>query len=333
MNKFTRKKFSEYLADQATLNGVADVTQQFTVDPSIEQRIVDETQASASFLQKINMVLVSAQQGESLGLSVSPNASRTNTKVKDRQAKSIVNAKNIDSYFCKKTDFDVAIPYALMDSWAHRPEFQKIMSKRLVQQMAIDKLTIGFHGKASDAPDTDRAANPMGEDINIGWLTKVRAKTERVMTNIEFGADKAYKNLDAVVMDAASSLLDPWYRSSSDIVSICSPTTAMLKYFDLINRMSVATDMEAAQRLLSELHFGMKGLVLVDECPDYEILITSVDNLSIYTQESSTRKTIVDNAKRDQVETYQSQNDAYVVEDFGKTALVSLKKPTPPTGA
>lgn len=329
MKQFTRNKFNEYLVDQATLNGVADATQQFTVEPAVEQRIVDETQASASFLQKINMVLVSAQQGESLGLSVSPNASRTNTKLKDRQAKSIVNAKNIDSYFCKKTDFDVAIPYALLDSWAHRPEFQKIMSKRLVQQMAIDKLTIGFYGVSSDAPDTDRATNPMGEDINIGWLAKIRSKTERVMTDVEFGADKAYKNLDAVVMDAAGSLLDPWYRSSSDIVSICSPATAMLKYFDLVNRMSVATDMEAAERLLSELHFGMKGLVLVDECPDYEILITSLDNLSLYTQESSTRKTIVDNAKRDQIETYQSQNDAYVIEDFGKTALVSLKKPTP----
>ena len=38
-------------------------------------------------------------------------------------------------------------------------------------------------------------------------------------------------------------------------------------------------------------------------------------------QEGSRRRTIVDNAKRDQIENYESSNDAYVIEDYGCVAF------------
>ncbi|WP_230413956.1 P2 family phage major capsid protein, partial [Undibacterium umbellatum] len=37
---------------------------------------------------------------------------------------------------------------------------------------------------------------------------------------------------------------------------------------------------------------------------------------------SARRRQIVDNAKRDRIENYESSNDAYVVEDYGIAALV-----------
>ncbi|MDP1335139.1 P2 family phage major capsid protein, partial [Klebsiella pneumoniae] len=37
--------------------------------------------------------------------------------------------------------------------------------------------------------------------------------------------------------------------------------------------------------------------------------------------EGSRRRTIVDNAKRDRIENYESSNDAYVVEDLGCVAM------------
>lgn len=328
MKNTTRKVFNQYLADQAELNGVDNAAQQFTVDPNVEQRIVDETQASSAFLQLINVIMVDPQKGQSLGLSVSPNASTTDTTTKDRDAKNIIDSHNIDDYFCTQTNFDVAIPYALLDAWAHRKEFQTIMAKRLVQQMAIDKVTIGFNGKTR-ALTSNRATNPLGQDVNIGWLEKVRGKSVRCMTGVEYGDAKEYKNIDAIVMDAVASLLDPWYRASPDIVAICSPSTAMLKYFDVVNRTQDSMNKEASERLLSQQHFGMRNIVLAEQCPDHTILVTSLDNLSIYTQNGSTRKTIIDNAKRDRVETYQSQNDAYVIEDFGKCGLIELASSTP----
>lgn len=330
MQNATRLKFNQYAADQAALNAVASAAHLFNVAPNVEQRIVDQTQASSAFLALINMVLVDAQKGSSLGLSAAPNASTTDTRSGGRRtAKGIINSNAIDDYFCQQTDFDVGIPYALIDAWAHRPEFQKILSARLVQQMAIDKLTIGFHG-ISRADTSDRAANPLGQDVNIGWLQKIRNKTDRYMDGIVYGADHEYKNIDAVVMDAVSSLLDPWHRNSEGIVAICNSTTAMRKYFDITNRVQSSVETEASQRLQSERHFGMKNLMIVDQMPDDAILITSADNMSIYTQRGSTRKSIADEPKANQVEILQSQNDAYVLEDFGRAALIELQPVTDP---
>ena len=324
MKNTTRVIFNQYKDDQAQLHGVADVGESFAVNPNVEQRIVDETQASSDFLQKVNIILVDEKQGQSLGLSSAPNASTTDTKVKERVAREIVDSHNIDAYDCTKTDFDVATPYALLDMWAHRPEFQTIMAKRQVQQMAIDKVTIGFSG-VSRADTSDRATHPLSEDVNVGWLQKIRGKSRRYMNNVEFGADKAYKNLDAVIMDAKSSLLDPWHRKSSDLVVICSSAMALKKYFEVVNRTQDNQNAEVAERLLRDQHLGMLPIVLAEQCPDNAILITSLDNLSIYTQRESTRKTIIDNPKRDRIEVYQSQNDAYVIEDFGKVGLIELK--------
>lgn len=331
MKNTTRIAFNQYKDDQAALHGVASVSESFAVTPNVEQRIVDETQASSDFLKLVNMILVDEKQGKSLGLSSAPNASTTDTTQAERVAKQIIDSHNIDEYDCGKTDFDVATPYALLDMWAHRPEFQQIMARRQVQQMAIDKVTVGFMG-TSRAATSSRANNPLGQDVNIGWLQKIRAKTQRYMKDVEFGADKSYKNLDAIAMDAKNSLLDPWHRKSSDLVVICSSAMAMKKYFAIINRAQDNANSEVAERLLREQHFGMLPIVIADQCPDNALLITSLDNLSIYTQRASTRKTIIDNPKRDQIEVYQSQNDAYVIEDFGKVGLVELKVPAPTNG-
>ena len=50
------------------------------------------------------------------------------------------------------------------------------------------------------------------------------------------------------------------------------------------------------------------------------MIVTSYDNLSLYHQINTLRRTIIDNPKRDRVEEYLSENEAYVVEDFGKFA-------------
>ncbi|MNV97730.1 Phage major capsid protein, P2 family [compost metagenome] len=49
-------------------------------------------------------------------------------------------------------------------------------------------------------------------------------------------------------------------------------------------------------------------------------MVTSWDNLSIYFQDSSWRRQIVQNPKRSQVEDYNARNEGYVVEQLGKFA-------------
>lgn len=56
--------------------------------------------------------------------------------------------------------------------------------------------------------------------------------------------------------------------------------------------------------------------------PANAILITRLDNLSIYYQDGGMRRSVIDNPCRDRIETYQSSNDAYVVENHDGAALV-----------
>ena len=67
---------------------------------------------------------------------------------------------------------------------------------------------------------------------------------------------------------------------------------------------------------------GGKKAVAVPFFPANALLITSLDNLSIYAQEGTRRRQIKDEPALDQIEDYQSVNEAYVVEDYGRSALV-----------
>jgi len=51
------------------------------------------------------------------------------------------------------------------------------------------------------------------------------------------------------------------------------------------------------------------------------VLVTRLDNLSIYYQNGKRRRAIIDNPKRDRIENFESSNDAYVVEDYDYAAM------------
>ncbi|HAX2347319.1 TPA: P2 family phage major capsid protein, partial [Escherichia coli] len=56
--------------------------------------------------------------------------------------------------------------------------------------------------------------------------------------------------------------------------------------------------------------------------PDNAMLITSFSNLSVYFQKGSLRRFIREEPEYNRIATYQSMNDCYVVEDYGKCALI-----------
>ncbi|MGP0818194.1 P2 family phage major capsid protein, partial [Escherichia coli] len=62
--------------------------------------------------------------------------------------------------------------------------------------------------------------------------------------------------------------------------------------------------------------------VLAPFFPPNALLITSLDNLSIYWQEDTRRRSGIDNPKRDRIENFESFNEAYVVGDYRCAALV-----------
>lgn len=332
MRNETRVLYSAYLAAIASLNGVASAVEKFTVAPSVQQTLQRRIQESSEFLKKINVVPVPEQQGEKLGLGIgSPIASTTNTATTDRSPSDPTVMDKL-GYLCTQTNFDSFLTYAKLDMWAKFPNFQELIRDALLQRMALDCITIGFNG-TSRAATSDRVANPLLQDVNIGWLEKCRINApERVLDEIgatgkiqvgdSIDAAHGYKNLDALVFDAVNELIEPWYRNDTQLVAIVGRKLMSDKYFPIINKVQPNTESIAADLIISQKRIGGLPAVQVPFVPDDAIAITRLDNLSLYWQEGTRRRTIVDNAKRDRIENYESSNDAFVVEDHGAMCLV-----------
>lgn len=349
MRNDTRIKFNAYLDRVAELNGITDPTVKFDVAPAVEQSVEAKIQESSEFLGMIGIHPVVNQSGQKVGISVTrPLASRTNTAAGNRRTPGKAIGTENDDYSCKKTDFDSALPYALLDAWRHRPEFQTLARDAIVEQQGRDRIMIGFNG-TSAAAETDRDANPLLQDVNEGWLHKIRTRApDRHLDDggLTAGGTKAiyvaadvevldaeatnddtakadYASLDALALDALE-LLDPWHRANTDLVVIVGWKLMKDKYLNLLNAAgNKATEADAASKILTLPHqLAGKRAIIVPFFPEDGLMITSLKNLAIYWQEETRRRHIKDEPALDQVENYESVNEAYVVEDYGQVALV-----------
>lgn len=329
MRNNTRLLYTALLAQIASLNGVASAAEKFSVEPSVQQTLESHLQESSAFLNRINIIGVHEQKGEKLGVGVgNPIASTTNTSTTDRSPRE-VHSMDSNPYECTQTNYDTAIRYATLDAWAKFPDFQTRVRDLIVRRQALDRIMIGFNG-TSRAATSDLVANPMLQDVNKGWLQHYREQApERVMAEVVTDSDKIvigdtgdYKNIDALVMDAVSNLVDPWYQEDTQLVAILGRDLLHDKYFPLVNTTQAPTEQLAADLIISQKRVGGLGAVRVPFVPAGTILITRLDNLSVYFQDGARRRAVVDNAKRDRIENYESSNDAFVVEDFGAGCLL-----------
>ncbi len=342
MRNVTRLAFTALAAQIALLNGVASATEKFNVAPSVQQTLETAMQESSAFLKAINLIGVNEQTGEALLAGVNgPIASRTNTAAGNRRNPADVSQMTKDVYACKQTNFDTAFPYALLDAWAKFPDFQVRLTNAIIERQSLDRIMIGFNG-TSAALATDRANNPLLQDVNKGWLQKIReGAADHVMDEgavagkVTVGGTKVikvagvdteisgdYQTLDGLVFDAIQ-MLAPWHRSRPDLVVLVSRDLMHEKLLKAVEKGAASNQEEnAAQEIVSRARLG--GLPVVDApfFPEGTVLVTFLKNLSIYWQEDARRRHLKDEPEFDRIADYQSSNDAYVIEDFEAVALV-----------
>ena len=166
-----------------------------------------------------------------------------------------------------------------------------------------------------------------------GWLQQMRDDMPSHVMNgahtqnkIKVGKgqskDHGYENIDALVLDAVNTLIDEVYADDTELVVICGREILNDKYFNMINTDLKPTDDLASQVIISQKQIGGLKAIRVPFFPKNSILITRLDNLSIYIQEGSMRRFIKNNPKRNRVEDYLSQNIDYKVEEYGCAALI-----------
>ena len=343
MRNETRQKFNEFTGKVAKLNAITSAMVQFNVQPSVQQTLETKMQESVAFLSMINMVPVDELKGQKVGIGISSTiAGRTNTDSKDRQPNNPA-ALYDHNYECAQTNYDTMIGYAQLDSWAKFPDFQVRIRDAIITRQGLDRIMIGWHG-TSAAPDTDRNANPLLQDVNIGWLKHIRTDAPaQVMSEGTEGsgkiyvdvADGDYKNLDALVFDAVNELIKPWFQDDTELVVIWGRKVLSDKYFPIINDASDNQNKLAGQVLVSQKQIGGLKAVRVPFFPDNAMLITKLSNLSIYWQDGARRRHIEEEPKRNRIVNYESSNDAYVVEDYDCVALIEniVIGPNPALGA
>lgn len=334
MRNDTRLAFNDFVNQVAQLNGVPNATVKFNVAPSIQQTMEKRIMESSDFLSKINLVPVIEQEGETLGLGISGAiAKRTNTATGTRREPvNVGQVDQINSYRCEKTEFDTAMRYAQLDMWARDPKFQEKLRDMIIKQQALDRILIGIHG-THVATTSDPVQYPLREDINKGWLQLYRDNApQRVLSHggggvgttikVGAGAGNDYTNLDALVIDACNNLIDPLIRDDTSLVCLVGRQLINDKLFPLVSSVSQPTEVLAAQTLLGQGRLGGLQPIRVPYFPDNAILITSLDNLSIYWQEGARRRSIRDEPEYDRIANYESSNDAYVIENYGAGCLI-----------
>ncbi|OKP25311.1 phage major capsid protein, P2 family [Serratia liquefaciens] len=337
MRKQTRFKFNAFMSRVAELNGVdtGDLDKKFSVEPSVTQTIMTRVQDSSTFLTRINILPVRDMKGEKIGLDVSSSiASTTDTAGGDERETADFATLDAEGYFCQQVNYDFHIRYNTLDLWARYQDFQTRLRDAIVKRQSLDRIMIGFNG-THRAKTSNRIKFPLLQDIAPGWLQKYRENApSRVMNKVvaedgsvvsekvRVGAGGDYANLDALVMDATNTLIAPWYQEDPELVVICGRQLLADKYFPLVNQEQPNTEALAADLIISQKRIGNLPAVRVPYFPADALLITRMDNLSIYWQEDTHRRHMVENSKRDRIENYESINEDYVVEDYACGCLV-----------
>lgn len=337
MRKQTRFKFNAFMSRLAELNGVdtGDLDKKFSVEPSVTQTIMTRVQDSSTFLTRINILPVREMKGEKIGMDVTGTiASTTDTAGGDERETADFATLDAEGYLCQQVNYDFHIRYNTLDLWARYQDFQTRLRDAIVKRQSLDRIMIGFNG-THRAKTSNRIKFPLLQDIAPGWLQKYRDNAPtRVMDkivgmdgrtvseNIRVGAGGDYANLDALVMDATNNLIAPWYQEDPELVVICGRQLLADKYFPLVNQEQPNTESLAADLIISQKRIGNLPAVRVPYFPADALLITRMDNLSIYWQEDTHRRHMVENSKRDRIENYESINEDYVVEDYACGALV-----------
>lgn len=327
------------ISEVAAAQGISkeQVSNGYTISPTAVQTMYDEIAQNTELLQKINLRPKTEKVGEVIGLSSGLIGSNTDTTGagKERKPKPIHNLSG-RKYSLEKTNFDAALRYDEIDQWAHLTDFPKHVNKKIAESIALSLVTIGMNG-TSRADDSDASANTMLQDVAKGWLQKMREENKArcigtagtSVTSVPHGPGATnYKNLDAVVTDALN-IMDERFADRSDFVVLTSRRTVGDKYLRIVNKSGdIATEIEAGGRLNKERTLGGLPVMYVPNMPQNTLLITPLSNLSIYYQISGERRLIVDNPRKDQLESLQSKNIDFIVEEYGAAVLIENLKYT-----
>lgn len=331
MAALSKRAAAEYLQlqdDLAEAYSIDDATRTFAVEPTHAQELNEQITERVEFLARINVIGVTEIKGEKVLLGLSgPATSRTDTDLNDREPRHLLDLQN-NFYELFHTETDVALKFATIDAWSKFPEFARKYLEAVQKRIALDRILIGWNGTHA-AKQTNITNYPLLQDVNKGWLQIAREQIpEQVLkptapaVKIKIGKGGDYENLDAAVHDV-KQMIDPVFRDEGDLIAIIgSDLLAHDKGKLYAAQGQTPTEKERIEDAQVIATYGGLPAFLIPFFPAKGILVTSWANLSIYFQDTSWRRHLLENPKRSRVEDYNGRNEGYVIEQLGKFAYL-----------
>lgn len=335
-----RKRLNEFFVQMRKAYGVDDLTAEFNVSPTLEQRLETKIQESSSFLQQISVHGVEELAGATVGMSFTGFiGKRTNTKAgHDRRA---VDPHSLGQreYYCNEAEYDLQIDWATVDMWAKFQDFYRKWQAGTTQQIALNRIMVGFWGQyqATETTNAGYAAAgapvfDMGQDFHEGWLQFIirnapdkvwGMNTDGSVDPIKVGPGGDFENMDALVFDLRHEVLPRAYRKAPNMVAMLGDKAYKAEVLRLYNANGdTASEKKPLDMYLQQYTFGRTPVADVPYFPEYGLLISPTANLSYYYQTGSRRRSIEDNKHRKCVEDFQFIREDFVVEDLDQVAMV-----------
>lgn len=287
-------------------------------------------QQRSDFLKQINMLTVSHLKGTKLLGATEKGI--TGRKTSGRYIATLEHSEQ--GYELAETDSGVVLPWAVFDAFASLDDNGKqlidLYGEYVQTQIALDMLQIGWHGQSVAANTTKADLS----DVNKGWLKLLaEQRAANFLTQGKetgkikiFGAGADYVNLDDLAFDLKQGL-DLRHRDRNDLVFLVG-ADLVGKETKLIQKQHGLTPTEKAALGSHNLmgSFGGMQAIIPPNFPAKGAVVTTLSNLSIYTQGESVRRAIYNDEDRKGIRNSYYRQEGYVVEDLGLMTAIDHSK-------
>lgn len=315
----------------AQINGISrdDVERGFAVQPTHGQRLQNRIRELSPFLKMVSFQYSKDIAGDVVSIGAGLIGSTTDTTQPGVKRQTINPVELTDrSWRAEKINYDTHIDYADIDEWRHKPEFIQLFYRNIELSIAESRLCVAWNGRHR-AKTSDIKANPLLEDVAMGWLERTRVEAdERIFGGkddevVTLGAGEDFKNIDALAL-AARSIIPRKFKNRKDLVVLIGDRLLEDKYFQITNKAGqIATEVLAAEGVTSlSQRVGKMAAYSVQYFPEDALMITPLQNLQIIVQQGSERRRIIDTPDEDKIKTFQSENITFQIGDFEALTLV-----------
>lgn len=284
---------------------------------------MNEFKSRSDFLNAINWLTVKNTDGKKILCKLQGTTTGRKNAGRNR---SIVEYG--DSYKTQEIDSGVQISWRLIDDLGTiQDEFEQNFIRLTENQFLIDMLKLGWFGESA-APNTQ--AEDLS-DVVQGWLAQLKSQNPTNVIRSGKSADKItlfsdtadYKNLDELAI-ALRDKLPLKYQERNDLVFFVGADLVAKDNSNIIG--SPASFNNNGENILYLTnYFGGMPAIIPPQFPRKCAVVTTLKNLSIYTQKNSCHRSIYnDENTGDYISAY-LRSECYIVENLDLMAAIEHK--------